>query len=131
MKKAKEELDYLVRFPANTLRPSFIVFYEDMIKNPGDTFYEMQKFLRLPLIRRDDLDQLHKKSSDKPFIRYLKNLEAIQARVEKTEFEDMFNNTAWEERAPIEVTFKEICALNPRTVARWRAGACRDWTGWM
>ena len=126
---SRDEFEYLMRFPAKTLRPSFIVFYEDMIKHPNETFYEMQKFLRLPVIRRDDLGELHRKSSNKPSIYYLKNLEAIQASLVATEFEQMIQDPAWEAHAPVEASFKRICSLNSGTIARWRGGTCGNWTG--
>ena len=131
LKKGKKEFEHLLSFPAKTGRPTFIVFYEDMVLHPTETFYEMQKFLRIPLIKRHDLHRIHKKSSNRHFHHYLKNLDEIRSQLEHSEWRGMLNDPNWDRHAPIQATFDRICNIHPATIARWRNGSCGQWAGIM
>mmetsp|Transcript_23040 Transcript_23040/g.54767 ORF Transcript_23040/g.54767 Transcript_23040/m.54767 type:complete len:92 (+) Transcript_23040:372-647(+) len=89
----------------------------------------MQKFLRIPLIRRDDLTELHQKSRTKPSLHYLTHLKEIREKLAHTEFSDQIMDPEWDEHAPVGQTFQKICNARAGTIARWRGGSCGDWTG--
>ena len=118
----------LLQFPARTGLPAHLIFYEDLKRSPEAALAALHRFLGLPPPPPPPggLAVLEPLASDRPAIKYLRNLTGLQAALGGEEWGDMLLDPGYDAAVDAAAAFAEACRLHPAARMSWRQHACAD-----
>jgi len=130
MRDSSNDYEKLWKFPKETKRDAFMVFYEEMLKDPAHVWQNLQGFLGLPQYNIPSMTEIHKTTSSGNPFDYMN-----QAQLQRMRGDALFSQ--WKEEltdghyfknstSEWEAEFAYICRhyKDSKSVLRWRRSKC-------
>jgi hypothetical protein len=124
----------LQRFISGVNVPTYIVFYENMKREPEQVWDGLQSFLKLPeSSNHRNLAQLHPKARSGNSLSYLRNLTMLRETAIKhgVWWQDMLLNDMFDDDINFEQEFVNLCEANAGGNQKifWKNKSCQDVLG--
>jgi FkbM family methyltransferase len=120
--------DRLLHFAVEPKRPTYLIIYEDMKRNPERVWRNLERFLGISRNNITNLKNFHPMSSTKPPIHYLQHLAEIQRDINATtniSWKSMILNPLYDEEVNPDKIFRSICERLKPTELWMHNSVCR------